>query len=467
MEDAYVVSEKFASETTTNTIKEVSIIVPPETHVLQLVDQIGKQTEMNEPLVEIVYDDDLTGYSAQNNPEGSGEDDGPTEELLNGKSDSIVLHSPGGEIVDIKIYVNNKQHVDKKLLKLHRDLSERTLNIKARLERNRRSKADQISAVDNLDMSFIQVGKHKSKGMEFRGVKIIYSIKIPKELREGDKMANRYGAKGLIAKVYPNNATASVSGAIDCFISPISVFGRKNLAFIKELYLGKLTKKLNDEVILKLDKGTKIDSIYKFIFDYYKLVCSERTQESIKKKLTSLTPKAFRDRVMSGELKFYTVLEPFYDISFTSIKTAAKFLDIELDEYVTIDTPDGKITTDVKVPVGITYMQALEHYSSAYASVGGAAKYSGLSKQPIKMGSGANVSSVGNLDVNAFLTYDAKNVLRELMTARSDHHKIKRELYSEIAETGKLGSLSSLELTEGGTSELKEVYMLGMGLETK
>ena len=42
--------------------------------------------------------------------------------------------------------------------------------------------------------------------------------------------------KGLISKIYEDgSATASTSGNIDVFISPVSVLGRKNVAHVKEL----------------------------------------------------------------------------------------------------------------------------------------------------------------------------------------------------------------------------------------
>ena len=57
--------------------------------------------------------------------------------------------------------------------------------------------------------------------------------------------------------------------------------------------------------------------------------------------------------------------------------------------------------------------------------------------------------------------------MEELLTARSDHHRIKRRLYSAIANTGEL-----YEVTEedkkmdrtGGTLELKNIYMQTLGL---
>ena len=213
------------------------------------------------------------------------------------------------------------------------------------------------------------------------------------------------------------------------------------------------------------------DSIVKLILDYYKLICSDQTYKSVEKKLSGLSTKQTRDFLEGDEFLLCTIIEPFQDVSFDAIKTAAKMLKIPLDEYVTIETPDGKkIKTDRPVPVGITYMQFLEHFSSQYTSVGGAVKYSAISRQPMKIGGGGNVASLGNLDINALVTYDVDNILEELLTARSDHHKIKRKIYTEIAQNGELYEVTPEDKKldrVGGTSELKTVYMNALGLITR
>lgn len=289
-------------------------------------------------------------------------------------------------------------------------------------------------------------------------------------MRRLDKVAPRYGAKGLIAKIYESgSAKAQHTGNIDCFISPVSVIGRKNVAFLKEIYIGKLTKKFRDTVSSMLaNSKVKTEDVIKFILDYYKLMCSPRTYSSVEKKFNALTPKNAKSMLESGDMNLCTIIEPFFDISFETIKTAAKMLRVELDEYVTIKTPDGKtIKTDKPVPVGITYMQFLEHFSSQYTSIGGAVKYSPITRQPMKIGGGGNVSTLGPLDINAFLTYEANDILNELLMARCDHHRLKRKMYSEIANSGELFEMTQEDIKSdqvGGTSELKTIYLETMGL---
>ncbi len=166
--------------------------------------------------------------------------------------------------------------------------------------------------------------------------------------------------KGLIAKIYEDDsATAPTTGNIDVFISPVSVIGRKNLAFLKELYLGKLTKTLRDRVTsMAQNSKVKTDTIIKFVLDYYKLICSENTYKSVEKKLSDMTIKQARDFFLEPEMNICTIIEPFQDVTFDAIRTAAKMLKVPLDEYVTIKTEDGRIIkTDRPVPVGISYKE--------------------------------------------------------------------------------------------------------------
>ena len=153
--------------------------------------------------------------------------------------------------------------------------------------------------------------------------------------------------------------------------------GRKNVAFIKEIYAGKLTKALIDRVNSMLyNSKVSTDKILKLILDYYKLMASEKIYENIEKKLSKLSAVGLKNLLSSKDFHLHTIVEPFAHLSFENINTAAKLLKVELDEYVEITDDNGrKIKSDVPVPVGISYVQFLEHFSSKYLTCGGA-KYS-------------------------------------------------------------------------------------------
>ena len=190
-EDGYCISDDVAKTTTTDTIREVSIIVPPETKVFQLEENIGKMTTSGDNLLEFAYDEDLNSYLLANEFELDGDDE--TETMIGARNNSIVLKSPGGKIIDIKVYVNDKLKSDASLIRLHKNLVGRMNGIHMKLKKDKVNNYEELTASDNLDTSFYKIGGHKQKGQEFRGVRVVYLVKEPKPLRSGDKIAPRFG----------------------------------------------------------------------------------------------------------------------------------------------------------------------------------------------------------------------------------------------------------------------------------
>ena len=188
-EDGYVISDKVTEDTTTDTVRESFIIIPPETKVFKLEDQIGKMTEPGDSLVEFAYEENLDNYMLANEFDLDGDED--VESLLGSKSNSIVLNSPGGEIVDIKVFINDKNKSDPNLTRLHKNLVARTEDIHRRLKTDKVTKQEELVTGDNLDTNFYKIGGHKQKGQEFRGVKVSYMIKTPKPLRVGESFISK------------------------------------------------------------------------------------------------------------------------------------------------------------------------------------------------------------------------------------------------------------------------------------
>jgi DNA-directed RNA polymerase subunit beta len=146
----------------------------------------------------------------------------------------------------------------------------------------------------------------------------------------------------------------------------------------------------------------------------------------------------------------------------SSIKQAAQFIDIPLDEKVFI--PELNAYTDVPVPVGIGYYNFLEHVSEDMANIRGADAYTGLTKQPTSGKQRSGGQAIGNLDIYALLSLNADNCLNELLTFRSDDHVNKRKVYMDILNNGELASMPT-DTGDGGTSKIFNLYIRGMGLE--
>lgn len=466
-EDAYAISRKYAETTTTDIIKEVHVIIPNKSKISVIETEIGKITKPNEILLSYTYDEEFDEY-VYNFIENVQQDDGDETiddetQLYTLSGHTVELKSPGGEIVDIKVYLNSKQNVDTKLKQLHSQLVKDTVDLIEKLKHNTEARKNPVKAIDNLDISFFQVGGHKYKGAEFKGVRIVYYIKIKKPIREHDKLSNRFGAKGVVGYIFDETPRAEKFGELDIFISPIGIFSRKNVAMLKEIYLGKIFYILNAEIQkMANDQKVKTAKIKQLILVVYKKLGIESVAKSMENILTKYPDNKFRKDVKDGKFKLFAFVPPFQNITIKQIRDTADMLKIQLDEKVYI--PELDTWTNDPVPVGISYYQALEHYSDVYANVRSAEKYVGLTGQPTKGKSKQGALALGNLEIYSLISVDAKDLLDELISVRSDDHSRKKILYNTILQKGEATLPRKSEKIKP-TEELLDVYMTTLGLE--
>ena len=462
-EDAYVIGAKLAEETTSDVYKEVQIIVPPNTKVLKLETEFHKKITSNDILVEFVYEMDLNDYIEINNLENVEDENNELSNYYSQSDNTIKLHGIDGEIIDIKVYINNKNSIDKRINDFHQKLVKDNKLTIAKLAESKYN--DKIEVLDNMNVNYFETGEHKYKGVEFLGARIVYYIKTKRNLKIGDKMASRFGAKGVISHIVDPEAKSEFSGNIDVFISPISIFARKNLAFVKELYIGKIIHYLTEHCKeLASDNNIKMEDIKQLILDTYKSLASDNVYNSVAKFINSFTLENLRKEILKDDFHFYFIVEPFdKSVTFKRVKSTAQFLNIPLDEKVYI--PETKSWTNVPVPVGYSYYQFLEHHSDTYSNIRGAGKYQSLTRQPTKGKSKEGGQAIGNLDVYALLTYEVDNVLNEFLTLRSDDHKSKRQVYNSIIQDGKANMPESTG--NGATQNLFSIYMTALGLDIR
>lgn len=200
-EDAYAISKRYAETTTTDIVKEVHVIIPNKSKITKIETEIGKETKSNEVLLSYTYDEEFDEYVysfIEDVKQDVGEESIDDEtQLYTLSGQEVELKSPGGEIVDIKVFLNSKQNIDNKLKTLHAKLVKETSELIEKLKNNTDARKNPVKALDNLDVSFFKVGGHKFKGAEFKGARVVYYIKVKKPLREHDKISNRLGYSRL------------------------------------------------------------------------------------------------------------------------------------------------------------------------------------------------------------------------------------------------------------------------------
>jgi len=217
----YCISEQMSKSFVTESVTKVSIIIPPDTKVLSVNNQIGQITTPHDILVEFQYLDSLDTYITQFddlvNDDLFDED---VEALFQKSKNTIKRLSPGGEIVDVRIYISNRNKVDPVLLKLWEEQRKNIAQLSKELLAYKNKGESQL--LNNIDFSVLKTGSTK-----FEGAKIDFYIKRPKELYLGDKLSARYGNKGVVGHIIPADkpALAEYTGRIDCFTAPTGILG--------------------------------------------------------------------------------------------------------------------------------------------------------------------------------------------------------------------------------------------------
>jgi DNA-directed RNA polymerase beta subunit len=290
-------------------------------------------------------------------------------------------------------------------------------------------------------------------------------------MKKGDKISNRYGAKGVVTHVIEegNEPVSESLGKLDTFIAPSSVLGRKNTSIFKELYIGKVLYLLPKILSKNIKNGAKTSQIKKTIYEVYNALDTTNDKEQTKKlmdKIQGIEEKEFRQLIENEKFDLSIIVPPFTKTEFQNVKKAGEILDIEFEEYVYL--PEFDTYTKTKVPVGIQYMSAMEQTATDYESTRSQAGYQSFTGQPTKGKNRKGGQSIGNMDIYSLLTYDSNDMLNELLTVRSDDVKRKRMVLSDLRKTGQATLPPNDENKKGGkTKETLNVMMLGLGLELK
>ena len=196
------------------------------------------------------------------------------------------------------------------------------------------------------------------------GNKIRIAVHTEEPLKLGDKIASRYGHKGVVAAIVSDNQMLkdSQGKTIDLVISPASVVSRLNPAQILETAVGKVAEKTGKPIIIN---NFEIKDNLKFAKDLLK---QHKLSET----------------------------EPVYD-------------------------PLSGKTYD-KVLVGPQYIMKLMKTTETNYAARGVQDVAYDSNQQPASGGPTGAKAMGRLEVNALLAHNARNVLHEIATLKSQRN---------------------------------------------
>lgn len=247
----------------------------------------------------------------------------------------------------------------------------------------------------------IQVGDDLPPGI-IQNAKVYVAKK--RKLQVGDKMAGRHGNKGVVAKVVPIEDMPYMKDgtSVDILLNPLGVPSRMNLGQIYETVLGWAADKLG--------------------------------------------------------VKFAT---PVFDgASYDQVQEKLREAGLPEDGRVTLYDGRSGEAFDQKTTVGYMYMLKLNHLVEDKMHARSIGPYSLITQQPLGGKAQFGGQRLGEMEVWALYAYGASNILKEMLTVKSDDVKGRSKIYEAIV---KGDNLPDGEVPESFKVLLRE--MMGLGLE--
>ncbi len=258
-------------------------------------------------------------------------------------------------------------------------------------------------------------------------------IATKRKIKVGDKMAGRHGNKGIVSNIVPEVDMPYMKdgSTVDVILNPLGVPSRMNIGQILEVHLGYVGKKLGLQIQDMFEAKTAT-----FIAD-------------LRAKMIEIADVA---KLMNGaevlnSMDDEELLEHARDWS-NGVRFASQVFDgAKADEFeklfqlAKIDT-DGK--TEIydgmtgekmkeRVNVGVMYMLKLHHLVDEKVHARSTGPYSLVTQQPVGGKALFGGQRFGEMEVWALEAYGATNVLKEMLTTKSDDVEGRSAAYKAIA----------------------------------
>lgn len=452
-------------------------------------------TETGDLLIEYQKDN----FRAEGIDDGDDFDSDNGDDVLTGlvqKGKTIKYFSPGGEIKDIVIKINDKVGLPKEVTNLHNILS---TPLQYRLDSCKKSSGEVneqvrcLGHIENLDM--LTIGGHKINNIEYTGAIIELYILTENPVRNGSKfILSNSGGKGTIQYMIPEGKEPVAMSShlkIDFIGTPLSIIGRKSPNIIFNMYLGKVMYFLNLKAKDLVGAGATgagvgaaktIKDLEKMVTEVYKILDNTNDHFIIKnietffKQDPNQIIKMLKNSDPLNKPLFPAIVPPFKNhLDISNIEQAAKLLGVQLNEKVYI--PENGSVTETEVVVGILPVFMLEHFPKAMSSTRGAinVKDQFISGQGISGSQeGKGAIKVGLYDMYAILSKNGGgnkqqgNLIKELHSLKSDAVASKRKYINSLLYKNELPNVNITDPVEEVDTKTKNwisAMFYGCGLE--
>ncbi len=261
-------------------------------------------------------------------------------------------------------------------------------------------------------------------GVELRpGVQEMVRVYVAQKRRliEGDKLANRHGNKGVVAKILPPEDMPYLEDGtpVDLVFNPLGVPSRMNLGQILETHLGMAALKLGVNYVTPVFDGANEETIKDLLEQAAMKDLEEYKQHDFGWDRREL--QVYRRAAKLGVLPDGLDAESAY-------KALARTGKAVLYDGRTGDAIDAPIV------VGIMYIMKLYHMVEDKMHARSTGPYSLITQQPLGGKAQFGGQRLGEMEVWALKAHGAAYTLQEMLTIKSDDIDGRNAAYEAIVK---------------------------------
>ena len=245
-------------------------------------------------------------------------------------------------------------------------------------------------------------------------------IATKRKLKVGDKMAGRHGNKGIVSNIVPEMDMPYLEDGtpVEIILNPLGVPSRMNIGQILEIHLGLVGKRLGNQIQAIFDEKRSdfIQQLRTKMIEIASVAKLINAKETLEKMSDEELIKYARD--WSKGVRFATsVFESVDANEFAKLFEIAK---VDSDGKCVLY--DGKTGERMKerINVGYMYILKLHHLVDEKMHARSTGPYSLVTQQPVGGKALFGGQRFGEMEVWALEAYGATNVLKEMLTIKSD-----------------------------------------------
>ncbi|MBA2666672.1 MAG: DNA-directed RNA polymerase subunit beta [Trueperaceae bacterium] len=286
-------------------------------------------------------------------------------------------------------------------------------------------------------------------GVELKpGVQEMVRVYLAQKRRliEGDKLANRHGNKGVVAKILPPEDMPYLDDGtpVDLVFNPLGVPSRMNLGQILETHLGMAAFKHGVSYVTPVFDGASEDEIKDLLESAAKADISERTEAgfAVDRREREVVRRADKLSVIDTGLSDEDAL--------IALARSGK--------SVLYDGRTGE-SIDAPIVVGVMYVMKLYHMVEDKMHARSTGPYSLITQQPLGGKAQFGGQRLGEMECWALQAHGAAYTLQEMLTIKSDDIDGRNAAYEAIV---KGDDVLEPTIPESFKVLVKELHSLGL-----